>query len=91
MRNLPPLSEQIGSFQITLVLTVISSLTISPGQKLHVGGSVSKRINKQTVNHILFFYQMSHSLNGFIALEVKKMHIDARNAGHNGIYIEFVP
>ena len=45
-------------------------------------------INKQLIIYC-FFHQMSHSLNRFMALEVKKMHIDARNAGHNGIYIEF--
>ena len=42
----PELSEQWGCSQITLTCRCNSSLSISPGQKLHDGGSKSQVKNK---------------------------------------------
>ena len=38
----PELSEQMGNSQFTLTRSFNSSLTMSPGQKLHDGGSKSQ-------------------------------------------------
>lgn len=50
MGQRPELSEQMGLSQFTLTRRFNSSLTMSPGQKLHDGGSKSQVEKRDVIN-----------------------------------------
>ena len=52
----PELSEQWGCSQFTLTCRSNPSLTISPGQKLHDGGSKSQVEKKRRYKHLFCSY-----------------------------------
>ena len=55
----PELSEQMGLFQFTLTRRFNSSLNMSPGQKLHDGGSKSK-FKKHKIEEYLYMSCMTN-------------------------------